>query len=339
MAPCDSLAAGMTESPTMRHTPSLSILVPVYNEEAAIAPFLERARPAVDKALSLIGSDATAEWLFINDGSNDGTEAVLTGVAGRDSTLRFLTLSRNFGKEAALAAGLDHASGDAVIPIDVDLQDPPELIPQLVSSWLDGARVVNAKRADRSSDGLVKRTSARWFYRLYNRLAEQPIPENVGDFRLLDREAVEVVRKLGEQSRFNKGIFSWVGFRVASVDYVREPRSTGESKWPAWRLWSLALDGIVSSSTVPLRVWSYIGALIAVGSFAYAIFLIVYTLVFGRDTPGFASLMVAVLFLGGLNMLSLGILGEYVGRIATEVRGRPLYVVSSRTGFPDAEDI
>lgn len=317
----------------MKTAPALSLIVPVLNEEAAIAPFLDRSTEALETALAEIGPDATAEWVFVNDGSTDSTEAVIAGRAHRDPRIRLLSLSRNFGKEAALAAGLDHASGQAVIPIDVDLQDPPELIPDMVRAWLDGAQVVNAHRRDRSSDSAVKRITARWFYRLYNRLADQPIPENVGDFRLMDREAVAVIRRLGEQSRFNKGLFSWVGFKVATVDYERAPRSAGQSKWPSWRLWQLALDGIVASSTLPLRIWSLLGAITAIAAFAYAGYLVVRTLIFGVDTPGYASIMVAVLFLGGLNMLSLGILGEYVGRIATEVRGRPLYVVASKIGF------
>ncbi|MFK7944646.1 MAG: glycosyltransferase family 2 protein, partial [Paracoccaceae bacterium] len=299
---------------------------------------LERARTAVADALMAIAPDAYAEWVFVNDGSTDATEAVLAGEAARDPLIRVLTLSRNFGKEAALAAGLDHAAGDAVIPIDVDLQDPPELIPDLVAAWRNGAKVVNAQRDDRSTDSRAKRVTARWFYRLYNRLADQPIPEDVGDFRLMDREVVEVIRTLSEHARFNKGLFSWVGFPVATVTYRRDARSAGQSKWPVARLWNLAIDGLVASSTVPLRVWTWLGGLIACGAFAYALFLIAYTLIFGRDTPGFASIMVVMLFLGGLNMLALGILGEYVGRIAEEVRGRPLYVVSGRTGFSDEEN-
>ena len=321
--------------PTPSTAPSLSIIVPVLNEEAAIGPFLARARPAVAEALSGIRPEAHAEWVFVNDGSTDATEAVLAGEAARDSSVRTVTLSRNFGKEAALAAGLDHASGDAVIPMDVDLQDPPELIPKLVAAWVSGAKVVNARRDDRSSDSMAKRVSARWFYRLYNKLADHPIPEDVGDFRLMDREVVEVIRTLSERARFNKGLFSWVGFPVVEIPYVREERSVGQSKWPSARLWGLAIDGIVASSTVPLRIWTLLGGVIACAAFAYALFLIVYTLLGMGDTPGFASIMVAVLFLGGLNMLALGVLGEYVGRIAEEVRGRPLYVVSARTGFPD----
>lgn len=322
----------------MSTPPSLSVIVPVLNEEATIASFLERAGPAVDTALELIGPEARVEWVFVNDGSTDNTAAVITGRAARDPSIRLVNLSRNFGKEAALAAGLDNATGDAVIPIDVDLQDPPEIIPDMVRAWLAGAKVVNARRADRSSDSRAKRMSANLFYRFYNRLADHPIPENVGDFRLMDREAVDVIRKLGEQSRFNKGLFSWIGFEVATIDYVREERSAGLSKWAGWRLWNFAIDGIVASSTVPLRIWTYLGALIALAAFAYAAYLVAYTLITGGDTPGFASIMVTLLFMSGLNMLALGILGEYVGRIATEVRGRPLYVVASKVGFEDDED-
>lgn len=313
----------------------LSLIIPVLNEEAAIAPFFERCDPALEDALALMGDGASVEYIFVNDGSTDATQTVLTGWCMRDPRIRLINLSRNFGKEAAMAAGLDHATGDAVIPIDVDLQDPPEVIARMVRQWNAGAQVVNGKRSDRSSDSWAKRLTARWFYRLYNKIADHPIPEDVGDFRLMDREAVDVVRKLSEQSRFNKGLFSWIGFKVATVEYEREARSIGHSKWPGWKLWNFAIDGIVSSSTVPLRIWTYMGALIAIGAFAYAIGLILYTLFTGGDTPGFASIMVAVLFLGGLNMLSLGILGEYVGHIATEVRGRPLYVIGSKTGFED----
>ncbi|MEM9138353.1 MAG: glycosyltransferase family 2 protein [Pseudomonadota bacterium] len=312
---------------------AITLIVPVLNEEDTVSLFLEESAKALDEALALIGSGATAEWLFVNDGSTDATEVVLRTRAEKDPRIKLINLSRNFGKEAALAAGLDHASGEAVIPIDVDMQDPPHVIVPMVQAWLNGAQVVNAKRNDRSSDSWGKRTTATWFYRLYNKIADQPIPENVGDFRLLGREAVTVIRQLPEQSRFNKGLFNWVGFSVEPVEYERAARAAGDTKWKAWKLWNLALDGLTASSTVPLRIWTYIGATIAFLAFAYALFLIVYTLVFGADVPGFASIMVAVLFLGGLNLLSLGIMGEYVGRIATEVRGRPLYVVASTVGL------
>lgn len=311
----------------------LSLIVPVLNEEATIAAFLEESGRALDKAVALMPEGSGAEWVFVNDGSTDATEVVITTRAAADPRIKLVNLSRNFGKEAALAAGLDHATGDAVIPIDVDLQDPPEVIVDMVRAWLDGAAVVNARRVDRSSDSLSKRVSSSWFYKFYNRIADQPIPENVGDFRLLGKQAVDVIRRLPEQSRFNKGLFNWVGFKVVTIDYERAPRSAGASKWRGWKLWNLALDGITASTTVPLRIWTYVGAAIAALAFLYALFLVIYTLVFGADMPGFASIMVAVLGLGGLQLLSLGIMGEYVGRIATEVRGRPLYVVSSTVGF------
>lgn len=309
---------------------TLSIIVPVYNEQESLSLFLETARPAVMRALALIGADARAEFLFVDDGSSDRTGDLLAILARLNADVRCLSLSRNFGKEAALAAGIDHAVGDAVIPIDVDLQDPPEVIVDMVRAWLGGAQVVNARRADRSSDGWFKRWSAHSFYRLLNHLSDYPIPENVGDFRLLDRQAVDVIKQLGEQARFNKGLFSWIGFRVATVDYVRAARGAGTTKWRLRKLWSLAIDGITASSTMPLRIWSYIGGGIALLAFAYAAFLAVRTLVTGVDVPGYASIMVAVLALGGLNLLSLGIIGEYLGRVAREVRQRPLYVLANK---------
>ena len=308
---------------------TLSIVIPVYNEQDAISLFLDAARPAVTAALALIGPDARAEYLFVDDGSSDRTADILAILARLNPDIRCVSLSRNFGKEAALAAGIDHAAGDAVIPIDVDLQDPPGVIVAMVRAWLTGAQVVNARRADRSSDGWLKRTSAQGFYALLNRLSDYPIPENVGDFRLLDRQAVDVIKQLGEQARFNKGLFSWIGFRVATVDYVRAARGAGTTKWRLGKLWSLAIDGITTSTTMPLRIWSYIGGGIALLAFAYAAFLVLHTIITGVDVPGYASIMVAVLMLGGLNLLSLGIIGEYLGRVAREVRKRPLYVVDA----------
>lgn len=313
---------------------TVSIVVPVYNEQDSLSLFLDAARPAVAQALALIGPAARAEYLFVDDGSNDRTADILAILARLNGDVRWIRLSRNFGKEAALAAGIDHARGDAVIPIDVDLQDPPAVIVDMVRHWLAGAQVVNARRMDRSTDGWFKRWSAHGFYRILNRLSDYPIPENVGDFRLLDRQAVDVVKQLGEQARFNKGLFSWIGFRVATVDYSRAPREAGQTKWRLTKLWSLAIDGITASTTMPLRIWSYIGGFIAMLAFAYAAFLVMHTLVTGIDTPGYASIMVAVLGLGGLNLMSLGIIGEYLGRVAREVRQRPLYVIADEQGAP-----
>lgn len=310
-------------------TVKLSIIIPVLNEQDGISLFLERARPSVDAALALIGTDARAEYLFVDDGSSDRTPDILAILAGMHGDVRTIRLSRNFGKEAALAAGLRHARGDAVIPMDVDLQDPPEVVPQMVAAWLGGAKVVNARRVDRSADSAFKRWTAAAFYRLINAMAETPIPANVGDFRLLDRAAVDVLNRLGERARFNKGLFSWVGFRVAEVEYARPERAEGDSKWRLRGLWRLALDGITASTTAPLRVWTYVGGAVAVLAMGYAAFLVVRTLAYGVDTPGYASLMVAILMLGAFNLLSLGIMGEYIGRIAKEVRARPLYIVES----------
>ncbi|MBB3980397.1 glycosyltransferase involved in cell wall biosynthesis [Sphingobium fontiphilum] len=322
----------------MSERTALSIVIPVLDEQDSLSLFLDRARPAVNRALALIGPDARAEYLFVDDGSTDRTADILMLLSRLNPDVRFLSLSRNFGKEAALAAGIDHARGDAVIPIDVDLQDPPEVIIDMVRHWLSGARVVNARRVDRSSDGWLKRWTAHAFYRVINRMSDHPIPENVGDFRLLDREAVEVLRRLGEQARFNKGLFSWIGFRVATVDYERAPREAGATKWRWGKLWALAIDGITASTTMPLRIWSYIGGGIAMLAFGYAAFLVIHTLITGVDTPGYASIMVAVLMLGGLNLMSLGIIGEYLGRVAREVRNRPLYVVAAGEHAPSNQE-
>lgn len=267
--------------------------------------------------------------VFVNDGSIDGTDKVLARLAHTTPNITVINLSRNFGKEAALTAGILHATGDAVIPIDVDLQDPPSLIPLMVEQWLEGAKVVNARRVRRTADTWIKRHSAGAFYRLFNFLAEHPIPDNVGDFRLLDREVVEVVRKMGERSRFNKAIFSWPGFPSAEVQFERPSRDNGNSAWSYWKLWRLALDGIFASSTVPLRFWAYFGAISCLCSIAYALFILIHTLTTGIETPGYASTIIVVLLFGGLNMLALGIVGEYVGRIYTEVRQRPLFVIQS----------
>lgn len=314
-------------------SPLLSLIVPVLNEQNAVARFVE----AVDAAIATSwAGEATApnlEIIFVDDGSTDATVAAIRALRENDKRIRLIRLSRNFGKEAALSAGLHAAGGDAVVPMDVDLQDPPHVIYDMVKQWEAGARVVNARRVDRSDDSLFKRVTAKLFYKLLNWISDHPIADNVGDFRLLDRSAVVVLNDLTEHCRFNKGLFSWIGFETATVEYARPSRDIGDSKWRFTRLVSLAIDGITSSTTLPLRMWTVLGASIAVLAFLYGALLTVYTLVFGADTPGYASIMVAVLFLGGLNLLSLGILGEYVGRIAIQVRGRPLYVVSSVEGF------
>lgn len=312
--------------------PLLSVVVPVLNEAETIEPFLEGVRPHVTEALARMGPDAGVEYVFVDDGSTDATAEVLKAHCRRDDRVRLVKLSRNFGKEAALSAGLDLAAGDAVIPMDVDLQDPPDVIPQLTAAWLAGADIVNAKRIDRAGDSWMKRRVAGAFYWIFNAISSEKLPENVGDFRLLSRRAVDVLRTLPERTRMNKALFSWIGFETATVEYRRPARVGGQSKWSSLRLWNLALDGITASTTAPLRVWSIAGVLVAAAAMFFALTIAVRTLVLGVDVPGYASLMVAVLMLGGLQMISLGVLGEYVGRIAKEVRGRPLYVIEAVYG-------
>jgi glycosyltransferase involved in cell wall biosynthesis len=302
----------------------ISIICPFYNEEKMVSLFFNELLNAVSKL------EETVEIICINDGSKDQTlEKILEQKRSAPSNIiiRILDLSRNFGKEAALSAGIDHARGDAIIPIDTDLQDPPQLINALIDKWREGYEVVLAKRCDRSTDTWVKRTTAQWFYRLHNAISTPPIPENVGDFRLMSRTAVEALKKLPERERFMKGLFNWVGFKTAQIEYVRPPRKAGESKFPLLKLWNFALDGITSFSTVPLRIWSYIGTFISFAAFTYGSFIIIRTLIHGVDIPGYASLIVIILFLGGLQLVGIGVLGEYLGRIYIETKKRPLYIL------------
>lgn len=306
---------------TSTSSPLLSVVCPCHNEESAIPLFFAALEPVLE------GITRHYEIICIDDGSTDDTLAQLLAAARRNPRIRIIELSRNFGKEAALTCGLDHAMGKAIIPMDADLQDPPEIIGDLVAKWREGYEVVLAKRIDRSADSLAKRTSANWFYKLHNRISDSPIPENVGDFRLMDRCVVDAIRRLPEQRRFMKGLFAWVGFRTATVTYTRPERVASATKFNTWRLWNLALEGITSFSTVPLRVWMYIGLVVAGSAFFYAAFLVIRTMLSGVDVPGYASLLVSVLFLGGLQLMGLGIIGEYLGRIYQEAKGRPVYIV------------
>lgn len=308
----------------------LSIVVPVKDEEVAIGPFLARVIPVLEAIDDPVAR--SFEILFVDDGSSDTTLEVIRKANAADPRVRCLSLSRNFGKEAALSAGLDRARGEAVIPLDVDLQDPPEAIPRMIAKWRAGFDVVYGVRDNRETDTLPKRITADFYYRAHNWLSDDKIPEHAGDFRLLDRKVVDVIRAMPERNRFMKGLFAWAGFRQASVSYHREQRQVGKTKFNYWKLWTLAIDGITSASTVPLRVWSYLGGFVALGALVFAVFIIVRTLVTGITVPGYASLMVAILFLGGLQLISLGVLGEYVGRILTEVKHRPLYVVRETIG-------
>jgi glycosyltransferase involved in cell wall biosynthesis len=312
----------------------LSVIVPVKDEEQAIAPFVARVAPILERLFPDAAPDGW-EVLFVDDGSSDATLAAIHAAHGRDPRIRALSLSRNFGKEAALSAGLDHARGAAVVPIDVDLQDPPELIEEMLAKWREGYEVVYGVRRNRRTDSLPKRLTADLYYRAHNYLSSDKIPEHAGDFRLLDRAVVDVIRRMPERNRFMKGLFAWSGFRQAAVEYDRVPRAVGETKFRYWKLWTLALDGLTSASTMPLRIWSYIGVVIAFFSLVYAAIVVLRTVVFGIDVPGYPSLMVAVLFFGGLQLISLGVMGEYVGRILVETKQRPLYVVRTTIGVDD----
>lgn len=316
----------------MNATPTLSMIVPVKDEEEAIAAFVVRVSNVLDALRDPDGKTVSWEILFIDDGSTDSTLAAIHAAHRADPRIRALSLSRNFGKEAALSAGLDHAYGSAVIPIDVDLQDPPEVIGEMLAKWRGGYDVVYGIRRNRQSDSLPKRITAEWYYRAHNWLSSDKIPEHAGDFRLLDRKVIEVIKLMPERNRFMKGLFAWSGFRQAAVEYDRAERTLGHTKFNYWKLWTLALDGITSASTVPLRVWSYLGGGCALVAIIYALFLVLRTLLFGVDVAGYPSMMVAILFLGGLQLLSLGILGEYIGRILVEVKHRPIYVIRERIG-------
>lgn len=300
----------------------LSIVVPCYNEEAVIPIFLATIEPIL-KSLEL-----SYELVFVNDGSRDNTLAVLQQAKSDYPQIRIINFSRNFGKEAALSAGIDFAEGKALIPMDVDLQDPPELIPEMVRIWReDGIDVVLAKRTDRSKDSFFKRWSANIFYRLNNLISVNRIPENVGDFRLVSRRCVEAIKLMGETQRFMKGIFAWVGFKTHTIEYQRDERQAGQTSFNAWKLWNLALEGITSFSTAPLRIWLYVGLIAWCLSILYGSWIILRTLIYGVDLPGYASMFTAILFLGSTQLIVLGVIGEYIGRIYLESKGRPLYIV------------
>jgi glycosyltransferase involved in cell wall biosynthesis len=318
--------------------PLLSVIVPVKDEEDAIAPFVARVGAVLDGLRDAQGGSIGWEILFIDDGSTDRTMAAILTAHDADPRIGALSLSRNFGKEAALSAGLDNARGAAVIPIDVDMQDPPEVIGAMLDKWRDGHEVVYGVRRNRMTDSLPKRLTADLYYRAHNWLSMDKIPEHAGDFRLLDRKVVEVIKRMPERNRFMKGLFAWSGFRQTAVEYDRAERAVGTTKFNYWKLWQLAVDGITSASTAPLRVWSYLGAIIAVVALVYAVFIGLRTIIYGADVAGYPSLMVAILFMGGVQLLSLGILGEYVGRILVETKKRPIYIIRQRIGVADPEE-
>jgi len=298
---------------------TLTVVVPCYNEDEVVPLFHARAMAA----LAETGTDWTL--LYVNDGSTDGTLAVLRGLP----RATILNLSRNFGKEAAVTAGIDHAKGDAVILIDADLQDPPELIPELVRRWHQGFDMVYAQRRARAGDTWMKRRTAHYFYRLMQGVGRVQLPQDTGDYRLMSRRVVDALSQLREQHRFMKGLFAWVGYPSCAVPYDRSVRAAGVSKWTYWRLWNFAIDGITGFTVMPLKIATYFGLLVAVAAVIYGLIIMMQTLLFGNPVPGYPSLIVVVLFLGGVQLMTLGVIGEYLGRVFNETKHRPLYLVES----------
>lgn len=306
----------------------VALIVPVYNEEDTIATFVSTVESKLEPILEHL------EIVFVDDGSKDKSAQIIEELMEHNERIALIKLSRNFGKEAAMTAAIDMCDADALIPIDVDLQDPPELVLEFVKIWREqGVDTVYGKRVDRSSDSETKRISSGGFYYVFNKLSGRvKIPENVGDFRLIDSKIIQTVRNLNESNRFMKGLYAWPGFTSCEVDYVRPERSAGTTKWNYWKLWNFALDGIVSFSSLPLRVWSYIGAGVGFLGLIYMVYILVSTMIKGVSVPGYASLMCVVLFLGSIQLISIGVLGEYLGRVSEEVKKRPVYVVSTIKG-------
>lgn len=307
--------------PTARY--ALSVVVPAYNEEEVLPEFHRRLSAV------LVTLQGDFEIVYINDGSRDRTLEVMRSLRAEDPHVSIVDLSRNFGKEIALTAGIDHATGDAVVVIDADLQDPPELIPELIAQWQSGFDVVFARRTARDGESLFKKATASAFYRLIQRVSRVEIPADTGDFRLLSRRAVDALKQLREQHRFMKGLFAWIGFPQKAVPYRRDPRFAGETKWNYWKLWNFALEGFTSFTIAPLKIATYVGILVALVSFVFAAWIVYKTIVFGDPVRGYPSLIVVVLFLGGVQLLSIGVMGEYLGRLFDESKRRPLYFLNA----------
>ena len=303
--------------------PWVSLIVPCHNEAENLPALYSRVKAVMEKA------GKSWEMVCVNDGSKDDTLEQLLALHQEDHRVVVIDLSRNFGKEAALTAGLDHARGDCAIPLDADLQDPPELIPELLTKWQEGYDVVNAVRLSRDGESWLKRASAHAFYRVINRMSDVDIPADTGDFRLLSRPVLEAIKTLPERRRFMKGIFAWVGFRTTSVHYHRESRYAGKTTWNYWHLWNFAVEGVTSFSQVPLQLAAHLGLFVSVLAFLYAVYLIIGTMVYGNPVRGYPSMMVTLLFLGGVQLIALGVIGEYLGRIYEETKGRPVYLVRS----------
>jgi len=305
----------------------VSIVVPLYNEAPNVDYLLGRLKSVCEQL------DLNYEIVCVNDGSRDDTLKLLIEHHDQNPSIKVINLSRNFGKEVALTAGLDYATGQAVVPIDADLQDPPELIAEMLEKWREGYDVVYAVRRSRQGESWLKKFTADSFYRVIGNMSRVSIPRNTGDFRLMDRKVVDALKQLPERSRFMKGLFAWVGYKQTAIYYDRAPRYKGQTKWNYWKLWNFAIDGITSFSLAPLKVWSYIGLSLSLLALIYASFLILRTLIYGVDMPGYASIMVGVLFLGGIQLITLGVIGEYLGRVYEEVKGRPLYLVRDFYGI------
>lgn len=325
---------GASHAPVPGKRQSLCVIVPFLNEARSLPPLVER----LTKALDRLDLDWTV--LFVDDGSSDASDAFVRVLNARDGRFRLLSLSRNFGKEIAVAAGLRHAVGDAAVVMDADLQHPPEAIADFVAQWRQGYDVVYGQRADRELDGPMRRGAARLFYRLFFALSGTELPDGAGDFRLLDRKAVDTLNKFDERARFNKGLYAWIGFRSTGVPFVVGERKDGTSRWQTARLFRFAVDGLASFSTLPLRMWSYIGLGVSLLAFLYVAVFLVKTMIFGIDQPGFPTLVIAVMLLSGVQLISLGVIGEYLGRVYEEVKGRPLYIVRDSVGLDgDSEDM
>ncbi len=324
-----SLAPHRQDAASCAPGPLLSVVIPFFNEGASVGALFERLIPVLD------GLEIAWEVVCVNDGSRDDTMARLLAVRERDARVRVVELSRNFGKELALSAGLAYVQGDAVVPMDADLQHPPELIGELLAKWLEGFDVVIAVRDCRTGQSFGHRISAKVFYWLFDHMSDVKLPREAGDFRLMDRRVVDIINRMPERTRFMKGIFAWIGFRQTSIPYHQGERVAGDSRWGFVKLLRLSLDGLTAFSTFPLRVGGLIGLAVSLLAFFYGIYRVVRTLIWGADIPGYESLLVTILFLGGIQLLALGVIGDYLGRVFAEVKGRPLFIVRAAYGWDE----
>ena len=310
--------------------PKISVIIPVFNETEVIDVTYKRMKSVMD------GIEMEYELIFVNDGSRDDTEHKIAGYAKKDKTVKLLSFSRNFGHQCAISAGMDYASGDAVVVIDADLQDPPELIPKMIKKWQEGYEVVYGKRLKRKGETLFKKATAKLFYRTLKHLTSVDIPVDTGDFRLIDRKVCDVFRRLQEKNRFIRGLVSWIGFRQTYVEYVREERLAGEPKYPLKKMMRFAMDGILSFSYIPLKIASFLGFLISGLSFLYLIFVLIQKLFYPAGlVPGWTSIVAVLLIFNGIILILLGVIGEYIGRIYDEVRNRPLYIIDKKVNLDD----